>query len=203
MLHRHGFATLMVDLRDHGDSTIEDGRFAGGTDEYRDVLGAWDWLQADRGIVADRIGLVGISMGAATVMIATGEEPGVAATWEDSSYADIGVAISDELARNGYPTFLAPGGTLLARFASGDDLTTLSPLGAVAKLNGRPLFITHGDADQRLSVRYAHDLASALRTSGGNYELWIVPGSTHANAMVTNTQEYEQRLSDFFGRHLR
>lgn len=26
MLHRHGFSVLLIDLRDHGDSTIEDGR---------------------------------------------------------------------------------------------------------------------------------------------------------------------------------
>ena len=30
MLYMHGFSVLLVDLRDHGDSTREDGRFAGG-----------------------------------------------------------------------------------------------------------------------------------------------------------------------------
>ena len=49
MLHRNGIAVLMIDLRDHGDSTKEDMRFAGGTEEYRDVLGAWDWLSG-RGV---------------------------------------------------------------------------------------------------------------------------------------------------------
>jgi pimeloyl-ACP methyl ester carboxylesterase len=31
MLHRNGFSVLLVDYRDHGDATIEDGRFAAGT----------------------------------------------------------------------------------------------------------------------------------------------------------------------------
>ena len=39
MLHRNGFNVLMFDLRDHGDSTFEDGRYAGGTEEYNDTLG--------------------------------------------------------------------------------------------------------------------------------------------------------------------
>jgi fermentation-respiration switch protein FrsA (DUF1100 family) len=75
MLHRHGMAVLMVDLRDHGDSSHEDGRFAGGTDEYRDVLGAWDWLIGE-GVPQPRIGLLGFSLGAATAMIAMGRSSG-------------------------------------------------------------------------------------------------------------------------------
>ncbi len=138
MLHRNGYSVLLIDLRDHGDSTREDGRFAGGTDEYRDVLGAWDWLRTEQGVPAPSIGLVGISLGAATVLLAAGQEPGVAAVWEDSSYADLRSAIDAELARSGYPTFLAGGGVLAARLISGDDLTSYSPLDAVARSTGAP-----------------------------------------------------------------
>ena len=59
MLHRNGFSVLLIDLRDHGDSTFEDGRYAGGTEEHRDVLGAWDWLQSAKGVPAERIGWSG------------------------------------------------------------------------------------------------------------------------------------------------
>ena len=85
MLHRNGFNVLLIDLRNHGDSTIKNGRYAGGTREYRDVLGAWDWLVDVKGIAPEDVGLMGFSLGAATVLIATGEESGVAAVWEDSS----------------------------------------------------------------------------------------------------------------------
>jgi fermentation-respiration switch protein FrsA (DUF1100 family) len=202
MLHRNGFSVLLIDLRDHGDSTREDGRFAGGTDEYRDVLGAWDWLRTEQGIPPSSIGLVGISLGAATVLLATGQEPGVAAVWEDSSYADLGTAIDAELTRSGYPTFLAFGGVLVARVISGDDLVSYGPLDAVARLDGRPLFITHGTADQRLSVEYGHRLEAAARAEGGPVESWYVDGAAHTEAMVTHTAEYEERLVDFFDRSL-
>jgi fermentation-respiration switch protein FrsA (DUF1100 family) len=166
------------------------------------VLGAWDWLIAEKGIPAERIGLFGVSLGAATVMIATGEEARVAATWEDSGFADINVAITAELARNGYPTFLASSATLISQVVAGDNLTALSPLGAMSKLNGRPLFITHGDADTRLSVQYAYDLAEAVRASGGQVEPWIVEGSGHVEAMFDHPDEYETRLVAFFSEWL-
>jgi uncharacterized protein len=198
MLHRAGVSVLLIDLRDHGDSTDEDGRYAGGTEEYRDVLGAWDWLQTAQSVPADRIGLLGISLGAATVLIASGEEPGVAATWEDSSYADIGVAIRAELARNGYPEFLEFGGVAMAQLISGDDLRSRSPLMAVSKLTGRKLFITHGTADERLSVEYGYRLIEAAEAAGVDVESWIVPGAGHTQAMRLERDEYERRLVEFF-----
>jgi len=198
MLHRNGFSVLLIDLRDHGDSTFEDGRYAGGTEEYQDVLGAWDWLQTNRGVPADRIGLVGVSLGAATVLIATGHEPGVAASWEDSSYADLPSIMRDELTRGGYPTFLETGGVLAAKILSGDDLTSFSPLDGVDRLDGRPIFITHGDLDDRIAVRYGHALVVAAKAAGSNPETWFVAGSGHTQAMVDQPDEYERRLVDFF-----
>ena len=198
MLHRNGFSVLLIDLRDHGDSTREDGRFAGGTDEYRDVLGAWDWLRAEQGLPAASIGLLGISLGAATVLLATGQEPEVAAVWEDSSYADLGAAIDAELTREGYPTLLVPGGVLMARIISGDDLVSYSPLDAVRALDGRPLFITHGTSDTRLIADYGHELEAAVRAEDGVVDSWFVEGAGHTEAMLTHPADYEERLVGFF-----
>lgn len=198
MLHRDGIAVLLIDMRNHGDSTVVNGRYAGGTREYRDALAGWDWLVNERGFAPSRVGMYGQSLGAATALIATGEEPRVAAVWEDSSYADLDVAVQAELARNGYPSFIRFGGYLVARIRSGDDLLSLSPLGAVAKLDGRPIFITHGSADTRLSVQYALDLASAVAADGGSVQAWIVDGAEHTQAIVVQTAEYERRLDAFF-----
>lgn len=202
MLHRNGYSVLLIDLRDHGDSTREDGRFAGGTDEYRDVLGAWDWLRIAKGYPSSGIGLLGISLGAATVLLAAGAEPGVAAVWEDSSYADLESAVDAELKREGYPAFLAPGGLFAARLISGDDLVSYSPLDAVRRLGGRPLYITHGTEDSRLSVEYGHQLEAAVQADGGSVESWFVEGAEHAETMITEPTEYERRVVGFFGRSL-
>jgi uncharacterized protein len=197
MLHHHDVSVLLIDMRDHGDSTYEDGRHAGGTEEYQEVLGAWDWLRG-LGYAPGRIGLFGESLGAATVMIAAGQEPRVAAVWEDSGYAEISDAVAAELSRNGYPPFLAGGAVLAAQLVSGDDLATLSPADAARRLGLRPVFITHGAADTRLSVQYASDLAADVRAGGGTVQPWIVPGASHVRALVLYPTEYERRLTDFF-----
>ncbi len=198
MLHRAGYNTMLIDLRDHGQSQVEDGRFAAGSEEWRDALGAWDYLVNEGGIAPERIGLFGASLGAATVMIATGEEVRVAAVWEDSGFSSIQAAVDAELSRSGFPTFLSSSGLLAGRFIAGDDITAFSPLAAMAKLDGRPIFITHGTADARLSVDYASDLADAVQADGGTPQVWIIEGATHVQAMFIETEEYERRLVEFF-----
>jgi fermentation-respiration switch protein FrsA (DUF1100 family) len=146
----------------------------------------------------ERIGLLGISLGAATVLIASGEEPRVTATWEDSSYADIGVAIRAELARNGYPQFLEAGGVAMAQILSGDDLTSRSPLAAVGRMTGRRLFITHGTDDGRLSVDYSSALTAAAETADVDMTSWIVQGADHTEAMWLEPAAYERHLTEFF-----
>lgn len=198
MLHRQGFSVLLVDLRDHGDSQVEDGHFANGTEEYLDVLGAWDWLIADRGIPPDRIGLLGESLGAAVATIAAGEEPRVAALWEGSSYANYRTIATEELRRRGYPTFLLDAGVLMGRLLTGDDVTSKNPDGEIARMDGRPLFIVHGEADLRINVHHAFDLAAAAAAGGTPVEPWIVPGAHHSEAAFIDPTAYEQRLAAFF-----
>ncbi|HUQ79316.1 MAG TPA: alpha/beta fold hydrolase [Patescibacteria group bacterium] len=198
MLHRNGFAVLMVDLREHGESTIEDGHFAAGTEESLDILGAWDWLRTNRSVAPDRIGLAGVSLGAATSLIAAGREPAVAGVWADSSHADLPEFIRDELARQGYPTFLDIGAVVAGRLLRGDDLAAVSPLDSVRRFAGRPLSITHGEADVVIDVRHGRALVAAARASGTTPATWFVPGSGHTLAMVDQPTEYERRIVAFF-----
>jgi dipeptidyl aminopeptidase/acylaminoacyl peptidase len=198
MLHRHGFAVLLVDLRDNGDSTIEDGRSAGGTDDYQDVLGAWDWLIAEKGFDPRQIGIFGGSLGANSVMIALGEEPRVAAVWEDSGWSNAEVAIREELSFRGYPTWLEPAAIVMARLIGGVDLGSRSPERAIRLLAGRPFAIVHGDPDQRVLTHHAFDLAAAAREGGVTVEPWIIPSPGHTIGMFLFPDEYERRLVEFF-----
>lgn len=203
MLHRAGFAVLAIDLRNHGDSGRTGGRHSGGIREHADVLGAWDWLVRERPHAPGRIGLFGISLGAASVLIAAGAEPAVAAAWSDSSYGDLDEATAAELRRNRLPGFLLPGGRLAARLLDGPGLQANSPLRGIAAMTGRAAFVTHGTRDTRLDVRFADELIRAGAAAGAHVESWIVDGSEHAEAIVDHPAEYERRLVDFFGRALR
>jgi dipeptidyl aminopeptidase/acylaminoacyl peptidase len=199
MLHKNGFSVLLVDLRDHGDSQVEDGLYANGTEEYLDVLGAWDWLVTDRGIPEHRIGLLGESLGAAVAIIAAGEEPRVAALWEGSSYASYRTIAMEEMQRRGFPTFLFDAALQMGRLQTGDDVTSKSPDTQIARMAGRPLFIVHGGSDLRVNVHHAFDLAAAATAGGTPVQPWIVAGAHHSEAAFLDPLAYEARLTTFFG----
>ena len=44
MLANAGFNVIVFDLRDHGESSIDDDRVSGGQDEWVDVIAIFDWL---------------------------------------------------------------------------------------------------------------------------------------------------------------
>ncbi|MCI0345042.1 MAG: prolyl oligopeptidase family serine peptidase, partial [Chloroflexi bacterium] len=163
----------------------------------RDVLGAWDWLRS-QGVPERRIGLLGFSLGAATTMIAMGQEPRIAAIWADSAYGDISSAIRDELARNGFPTILETGGVIAGRVISGDDLKAYSPLETTTILHGRPIFLTHGLLDERISVGYVFDLAASVAAHGQVAGMWVVADAHHTEALRLHPSEYERRMAEFF-----
>jgi uncharacterized protein len=198
MLHRLGYEVLLVDLRDHGGSTVEDGRPAGGTNEYRDVLGAVDWL-VGRGAEAGRIGVLGTSMGAVAAIIAAGQDERIAAVWADSAYSDIETRIAESLEEAGLPRLLAPLALLLARLVSGDDLSSRSAVGELAGLEGRQLFITHGELDGMVDASHAERLLEAARSAGVLVDGWLVADTGHHDAMLVHAVEYERRLAAFFG----
>jgi len=198
MLARNGFSVLMMDMRDQGDSDIEDGRSGWGSEEYLDVLGAWDWLQSAQGLPASRIGLMGESLGASSAIIAMDEEQAIAATWADSAFADLGVMVDEKIAGNGFPTWLRPGVIAWAKIIANDDLTSRRPLDEVEKIGARPLAIVHGLADLRLSVHHAKDLAAAHARFVPGYEPWLVPRALHLQAAFAEPAEYERRIVEFF-----
>jgi len=198
MLHQNGFNVLAYDMREHGESDIEDGRAAIGNEEYQDLLGAWDWLVNEKGIDPKRIGVFGESLGAGTTLIAFGQEPRVAAAFVDSPYSDLPQIINEELARNNYPTWLEPGAILAARLVAGDNLVAFSPKDAINNDAGRPIFIVHGTNDERINVHHTQQLATLAKQTNANVTVWMPEGVGHVMAEFALPDEYEQKLVAFF-----
>ncbi|MGZ3631926.1 MAG: alpha/beta hydrolase [Candidatus Limnocylindrales bacterium] len=208
MLHRAGFATLLIDLRNQGSSDLTEGptrgRYYGGIVEYPDVLGARDWLIREQGLAASQIGLFGTSMGAAVVIMAAAHEPSAAAVWADSSFADTQLRVAEEISQKvGAPfTVIAPGAGIVASLVAGVDIYGESPLSDMTLLRGRPLFIVHGAGDLATLPHHADDLYARAQREGVLAERWIVPFAGHTWEVVVAPAEYEQRLVAFFREHL-
>ena len=198
MLHENGFNVLAYDMREHGESDIEDGRAAIGNEEYQDLLGAWDWLVNEKQFDPNRIGVFGESLGAGTTLIAFGQEPRLAAAFVDSPYSDLPQIINEELARNNYPTWLSPAAIFAARLAAGDNLVAFSPQDAINNDAGRPIFIVHGTNDERINVHHTQQLAELAKRTNANVTVWMPEGVGHVMAEFAMPDEYEQRLVEFF-----
>ncbi|HKF84370.1 MAG TPA: alpha/beta hydrolase [Candidatus Limnocylindrales bacterium] len=203
MLHRAGFSVFLIDARDHGDSDGHDGRFAAGTDEHLDVLGAWDWVRA-QGVPAARIGLLGMSFGAINSVIAGGEDRRVAAVWADSVATRMGEAIGnfvvDQLGDpTGVSRLLVPGGLVWARIIAGDDLTRYDPIDEVGRYADRWIAFVQGEEDRVLPPAMADAMHGAAVAAGARTApLWVAPGAGHGEALFFEPDAYERRLVDFF-----
>lgn len=200
MLHEAGYHVLIPDLSDHGESTIVDERFSAGVEEHLDVLGGFDWLVTERGVSPDNVALMGFSLGAGTASIAFSQEPQLAALWSDSAFSDLEKTIAYEL-RDQYrlPAIFASGAITYGQIVDNMDVTEFSPIDAFgAARDGRPVFITHGTADSRLSVDFAYDLEAAAQSTDPDFEAWILDGVGHTDAIFMYPDEYNVQLIAFF-----
>jgi uncharacterized protein len=203
MLHRAGFSVFMLDLRDHGDSEGDDARFAGGSEEYLDVLGGWDWVRA-RGVPAERIGIAGFSFGSISSIVAGAQEPAVAAVWSDSSTTEmgkgIGLFLADQLKDpTGLSKVLVPGAQLWAKLIANDDIAKFDPIDQVTRYPGRHIAFVHGEKDAVLPASMAVELHDAAATAGAlTPDAWIVPGAGHTQGIYYDPAGYEERLDAFF-----
>ena len=87
LLIKEKINALTIDLRNYGQSDTVSKYEDLGLQSYKDVLGAYDFLQKI-GFESNQIGLHGISLGASTVIFSAHHEPNIRAVWADSALAE-------------------------------------------------------------------------------------------------------------------
>lgn len=193
-LHRRAFNLLLIDLRGHGQSSPA--RLSFGIKEHRDILGAVDYL-GTRGFQKGRIGVLGQSMGAASTLLATAAEPGIAAAVSDCAYSDILVVMERQFQRStGLPSWFIPSTRLFGWILEGVDLASARPVQAVPQIAPRPLLLIHSGADALIPVGHAADLRLAAEGS----RLWVIDGAAHVGGIKTAEAAYQKEVGDFFDR---
>lgn len=197
MLVNNGFDVFIIDLRNHGDSAITNGRLAAGNIEFQDVLGAIDYLR-EQGYTSENIGIMGISLGAASATIAFAEDPTIPALFLESPFSSIEEMVEEEFVRNGYPLFLIPP-TFQVAVWNGINFYEYSPNTAIVNHEERPIQIVHGEADTRIPVEQSIALHAL---AGTNAEITTLPDLGHVEAIYNAQETYEDILVSFFNRTL-
>lgn len=199
-LARHGFAVLAFDLRGSGQSAPAP--LSMGAFEQRDVLGAVDYLRVGP-LPFPRLGRPraiagwGISMGAATLLLAAAHEPAIRAIVADSAYADVAPLMGRELPRYGVPGVFIPGILLAVQLRYGIDIAAIRPVAVAAQLRGRAALFIHGTADDLIPPASTPALVAAARRGGAHVGVWTVPGATHGQAYHVAGAAYVSRVVRF------
>jgi len=196
-LHRLGIATLAIDLPGHGESPAP--RITFGANESHGAAAGLAWLA--RRCAGERIGAIGVSLGAASLVLAR-PDPAPAAVVLESMYPTIEEAVSDRLALHaGAPAaMLAPALLWQMPWRLGVTTSQLHPIDALAELRS-PLLIVAGAADRHTTLAETERLYAAA--SASDKSLWIVPNAAHVDLHAFATAEYERRVGGFLQDRLR
>ena len=143
----------------------------------------------------------GVSMGAATTMMLSGDElpEYFRAFVEDCGYS----SVWDQFAHNLKDSFHLPpfpvlnSASIVCRRKYGWDFKEASSVDQLAKCD-RPMLFIHGDKDD--FVPFEHLYKNYDAKTQGYKEMWVAPGSEHAMAFKDHPVEYTQHVRDFLAR---
>ena len=192
-LQRAGYNVLMYDMRGHGRS---EGDTVDGVHEVSDILGAVEWLRSRPGIAAERIGGLGVSLGAHALLHAALETGSIRAIVLEGLGPN---CIEDH---GGRPTTWRrwinyPFNWFNYKIA--DFIANTRPesnTSALKRLNRPVLMISTGHRAEQHFMRLLFAAASEPK------ELWELPKAHHAGGFIENPQEYGEKMVKFFNASL-
>ena len=189
-----GRNALIVDQRAAGES---DGHIITfGIREHRDAL-SWVKYANERFGIQTTLILTGISMGAATVLMASAEPlpENVKCILADCSYSSTKEIIKEVLRKMKLPTgIFYPLIRLGALIFGGFDIEKNSPIKAMEKSKIPTIFI-HGDKDKFVPCYMSEQLYEACRSDKKKFVK--VAGAAHGLAFPVAREEYLEALREF------
>ncbi|HLR02707.1 MAG TPA: alpha/beta hydrolase [Virgibacillus sp.] len=194
-----GYNIFMADARGHGDSG---GDYIGfGWDDRLDYV---DWV--DR--VIDELGpdteivLHGVSMGAATVLMASGEElpDNVKAIVADSPYTSVYDMFAYQMKRMFHiPDIpVLPSTSIVTQLRAGYSLKEASALEQVKKADV-PILYIHGEADTFVPTDMSQELYENTKSEA---ELMTIPNAGHGEGYVIAENKYIDKLNRFLNKYI-
>lgn len=189
-----GRSALLVDQRCAGNSQGRTITF--GIKEHQDCLRWVDFLVENFGSDV-KIILTGISMGAATVLMAAGNKlpSNVIGVIADCGYSSPKEIIQIVIGKMGLPVKLAyPFVKLGARLYGGFRLESYSPMEAV-KNASVPIIFIHGREDAFVPCQMSEKMYEACTS---RKELFTVEGAGHGLACLLDPEGYYRALREFF-----
>lgn len=193
LLAQHGYAVLAFDLRAHGES---DGKlFAFGWDADQDVLAALAYLQNRPEVDAQRIGVLGLSIGAEAALLSAAQPAGSELRAVIAEGAGWETLEDWRLDPTNYTPALLPG--MWVFYTTGGLVSRVRPrpLSQAIAQTTTPLLLISAGKENGLAKIY-------FERANGPKQHWARPEAGHIDALFKHPQEYQQRVLEFLARHL-
>lgn len=190
--YEKGYHVLMPDNRAHGES---EGSYIGmGWLDKEDIMEWIKWI-ISRDEEA-KIILHGISMGAATVMMTSGENPEhVIGYIEDCGYTSVWDIFACVMKREYHlPAFpILHVCRMICRKKIKYDFVEASCIDQLKKCK-KPMFFIHGEKDGFIPIDMGYQVYEAF---GGTKDIYIAKNAGHAESMDYDPKAYFNRIFDF------
>lgn len=191
-LLEQGWNVLLIDQRAQGDSQGRAMTF--GVKERFDCLSWVNWVVERCGADVE-IALYGVSMGAATVLMAAGLElpENVRCVVADSPYSSPAEIIRKVCRDRGIPPAAAwPFLYVGARLFAGFDLNGMTAADAVRRTK-IPVLVIHGSDDRFVPCAMSGEIAEASPLA----QRQVFPGAGHGVSFLVDRPRYETLILDF------
>ena len=189
-----GYSILMPDMRAHGKS---EGDISFGLNERFDVA-QWISYASQRFGTDTKIILAGVSMGATSILLATGElslPSNVAGIISDCAFSHPSGILRPFYEQKRLPAkFLFTLMCLTAKLFGHIDLKKPSAIEAIQNLK-LPVLFLHGTEDFIVPVTMCYDLYAACPSEKQKV---IFEDANHANCALTDFSQYEATVLAFF-----
>ncbi len=195
LLARQGYGFLLYDARAHGKSGGKYSTY--GYDEVKDVAAAVAYLEARPDVDAQRLGIIGNSLGGITAIRAAARMQQLRVVVAESTLADFASDIGKAFRRfTGLPPFpFAPLVIFWGERITHIDLKAIRPVRDIAALAPRPVFLISDLLD--LIVDEPSDGELLYANAGAPKELWQLPDCHHVKCFAAQPEAYISRVSSF------
>lgn len=203
MLHRHGYGSLLTSVRAHNFSDGEVASF--GCKEMEDLDAFYQYLLTREDIDANRIGILGQSMGGSLVIQYAHENENIQALVSHSAFSSMPDVFEIGI-KNNFPwiphPFVGVVSKTMVFWMERElecDIRALDSKTWIHDISPRPVYIIDAELDTVVN----RDGGELLFTAAGEpKEFWQCAGSEHHECDTDYPQEFEERVVRFFDRTL-